>query len=289
MARMIRSQNKAYAVEVLGDPDQVFRVVSHPLRRFWREFFRRAQKDIVRRAAAAMFVSGTLANLYPPAQESVKAIVSDVRLSQETFQTPRSVRSALGMIRLISVGNMDQLYKGHHFLLEAIHSLRGSGWSVEAKIIGDGQYRKQLEAQAAALGVGGHVRFLGAVPWGGSLFQELDWADLFVMCSLTEGLPKALLEAMARGLPAVATNVGGIPELLETEELVPPANVKELARRIAELAKDPVALTRLSHQNVARAKQYREDDLRNKRIQFYRDYQSLAAAKAHHARVPSFC
>jgi glycosyltransferase involved in cell wall biosynthesis len=122
------------------------------------------------------------------------------------------------------------------------------------------------------------------VAWGPSLFQILDEADIFVLCSLTEGLPKALLEAMARGLPAIGSNVGGIPELLPPEALVPTADPQALARKITELALDPGRLTASSALNFAEALKYREEVLSGKRIGFYQDFKAAAEQHARHAR-----
>ncbi|GAB3976194.1 glycosyltransferase family 4 protein [Plantactinospora veratri] len=80
--------------------------------------------------------------------------------------------------------------------------------------LGDGRYRPRLERLATDLGVRRQVHFTGTISAATEVRRQLDAADLFVMPSRTEGLPKALIEAMARGLPAVATSVGGIPELL---------------------------------------------------------------------------
>jgi glycosyltransferase involved in cell wall biosynthesis len=102
----------------------------------------------------------------------------------------------------------------------------------------------------------------------------LDAADLFVMCSLTEGLPKALLEAMARGLPAVGSLVGGIPELLSREALVPPADERRLAEKIMSLARDPEGLTRLSARNFEEASRYRHELLSRLRVEFYHRFKA---------------
>jgi glycosyltransferase involved in cell wall biosynthesis len=88
--------------------------------------------------------------------------------------------------------------------------------------------------------------------------RALDRADLFVLPSLTEGLPRALLEAMARGLAAVATTVGGIPELLPADCLVPPRNAVALARRLREVMAQPAALMAMAQRNQEVARTYHD-------------------------------
>ncbi len=99
--------------------------------------------------------------------------------------------------------------------------------------------------------------------------QELDRADLFVLPSHQEGLPRAAIEAMARGLPCVGSTVGGFPELLPAEDLVPPGDAAALARKLREVVTDPDRLDRMAARNLGAAREYREDVLRPRRTAFY--------------------
>jgi len=144
---------------------------------------------------------------------------------------------------------MEQPYKGQDYLLKAIKLCEMNGLSVKAMLVGEGRLRPDLEGLCNGMRLESKVEFRGSVPWGATLFELYDEADMFIMCSLTEGLGKALLEAMARGLPAVGTEVGGIPELLTPEVLVAPADARALASKIMELASDPGKLEQLSKRN----------------------------------------
>lgn len=111
-------------------------------------------------------------------------------------------------------------------------------------LVGDGSERESLEARRDALGLTDRATFLGArsdVP------EILMAADAFVMSSTTEGLPMVLLEAMAAGVPCVATAVGGIPKLFEDDRgiLVPPQDAARLADAMASLARSPELAERL--------------------------------------------
>ncbi len=75
---------------------------------------------------------------------------------------------------------------------------------------------------------------------------------------------------MAQGLPCIASTVGGIPELLPSEDLVPPDNVAALADKIREVVTDPQRMNRMSARNLEKAKSYREETLRDRRNGFYR-------------------
>jgi glycosyltransferase involved in cell wall biosynthesis len=79
-----------------------------------------------------------------------------------------------------------------------------------------------------------------------------------------------MIEAMARALPCIGSTVGGIPELLPLENMIPPGDVDSLARKIREIATDPKRMVRLSARNLESAKAYREETLRRRRNEFYR-------------------
>ena len=161
------------------------------------------------------------------------------------------------------------MYKGPDVLLDALALAARKGTSLELAWIGDGKHRLEMEARAAQSGLNGHVRFLGHLPPGESIRKELDIADLFVLVSRTEGLPRALLEAMARALPCVGSDAGGIAALLSTAERVPIGAAVPLADKILEVLGDPDRLARLSHENLLKAREYHSSALRPRRQKVY--------------------
>ena len=80
-----------------------------------------------------------------------------------------------------------------------------------------------------------------------------------------------MIEAMARALPCIGSTVGGIPELLPLEDLVPPGDAAALARKIREVVIDPGRMARMSTRNLEKAREYREDALRERRVAFYQN------------------
>ncbi len=125
-------------------------------------------------------------------------------------------------------------------LLDALGMLLTEPVSWRCLILGTGPLEAELRARADRLGLSGRVTFLGHVD---DVRPHLREADLFVLSSDKEGLPLALLEAMACGLPAIVTDVGGTREAVDHKEtglLVEPDNPKELALAIRYLLLDPV-------------------------------------------------
>jgi glycosyltransferase involved in cell wall biosynthesis len=132
------------------------------------------------------------------------------------------------------IGTVGRLYrqKGHQFLLSAFKDVLSVVPRAALLIIGDGPLRSQLEAQALRIGIAERTRFLGE---RADIPDLLDLLDLYVQPSLYEGMPNAVMEAMAVGKPVIATNVDGVQELVadgETGWLVEAGNSQAVAARI---------------------------------------------------------
>lgn len=138
------------------------------------------------------------------------------------------------------IGTLAELHpiKGLRYAIEAIERLRENGITASFIIFGEGDQRAELEERAHESGVGDSVFFLGFVPDAPSYLSGL---DVFILPSLSEGLSYALLEAGSASLPVAASNVGGIPEVVENGVsgiLVPPRNPTALAHAIQTLLED---------------------------------------------------
>jgi glycosyltransferase involved in cell wall biosynthesis len=171
--------------------------------------------------------------------------------------------------RILFVGSLAQLYKGPDVLIKAIKILRPL-IRLEASIVGDGRYRHELEELARELGVSDCVHFLGELPSGLAIRQQLDQATLFVMPSRAEGLPRAMVEAMTRAVPCIGSRVGGIPELLDDRDLIDPGDANGLADKIKEVLTNPRRLSEMSERNLRQSYEYAPELLDQRRGEFYR-------------------
>jgi colanic acid/amylovoran biosynthesis glycosyltransferase len=151
-----------------------------------------------------------------------------------------------GRAHLLTVARLVEK-KGLAYALQAVASVAPAWPSLRYTIVGDGPLRGSLERLASTLGIGDRVRFLGARTHE-EVISSLADADIFILPSVTaqdgdqEGIPIALMEAMAAGLPVLATEHSGIPELVAdgvSGYLVPERNAARLAERLAALLADP--------------------------------------------------
>lgn len=250
---------RLYAAEIVGDSDQVFSpgAFRHPLRGAIRRLATAAQRQVAREAVAVLYVTREyLQRRYPTS--GLMFAASDAALDDSAFAEcePRRHRATLPF-GLIAIGGLDQPFKGTGVLLRAVARLCLTGAPVTLRIVGSGRLLPAYRQECERLGLGTRVEFLGQQDRSG-VRRALDSADLFVLPSLTEGLPRVVLEAMARGLPVVATHVGGVPELLPPACLVPPRDADALATRIEHILADEGARRRLGEQNRRRAGAYHE-------------------------------
>jgi glycosyltransferase involved in cell wall biosynthesis len=153
---------------------------------------------------------------------------------------------------LLAVGNLYPV-KGHEYLIDALALLTKRHPRAQVVIAGRGELADRLRAHAVDVGVSDRVHFLGL---RSDIPELLAAADIFVLPSLSEGLPLALLEAMSAGRPIVATNVGEVPSVLANGEaglVVPPENREALADAVAFLLSHPTAARTLGERAAQRA------------------------------------
>jgi glycosyltransferase involved in cell wall biosynthesis len=153
-----------------------------------------------------------------------------------------ALRAGLGFTpqdHLMTMVGTFKRQKGHVHLLDAAASIAGQLANLQIALVGDGELAEAVGARVTALGLDGRVHRLGTrrdVP------ELLAASDSFVLPSLWEGLPVALVEAMASGLPVIATRVSGTRQVMVdgvTGWVVPPGDARALARAIVELVSDP--------------------------------------------------
>ncbi|WP_018131683.1 glycosyltransferase [Effusibacillus pohliae] len=177
---------------------------------------------------------------------SEKIRVHHSGIDVDRFAFKQRTFPADGKIILLSVGRLVEK-KGMNYLLDAFHKVQQEYPNICLRIAGDGPYRERLRQQARSLRIQHKVEFLGEIPHQ-KVAEAMQQAHLFALASVTtrngnqEGIPNVLKEAMATGLPVVATSHAGIPELVKHKKsgyLVRERDSAELAKRLLDLIRNP--------------------------------------------------
>jgi glycosyltransferase involved in cell wall biosynthesis len=259
-------------IEVIGDPNEVFvrQVMTHPLTPFLRFLFRNIQKKVVKTADSVIYVTKSkLQNTYPAKNGAYVTYASNVMLLEDDI-----ARFAKGMIKkdcyqLISIGSLEQMYKSPDVVIGAIHLLLSENYNVKLTWVGDGAYLNRMKELVENLKLQNSVLFTGTLSKE-YVKMNLDNSDVFVLVSRTEGLPRAMVEAMARGLPCIGSNVGGIPELLSNQMIIEPNDSRALADKIKSIIDNRELADFHASINLERAKEYLTEGLEQRRLGFHK-------------------
>ncbi|MBC7387381.1 MAG: glycosyltransferase family 4 protein, partial [Cryobacterium sp.] len=263
-----------YGAEAMGDPWEVFSRsgIRHPLRIYFRlSLTARMKKQISGAASVAYVTEKTLQKRYPSGSGALSTGVSNIDLLPTHLARTAKTRNASEVLRITSVGSLEQLYKNPDIVLHAVARCVQDGMKIQLTWIGGGAFLPEMIKLAKSLGIERSVRFLGQLPSGDAIREELDQSDLFVLASKTEGLPRALIEAMARGLPCIGSDVGGIPELLEPRELFLPNLPEALFAKIKEVAANPELMKEMGERNLRKSREFLKEKLDRKRAVFLRE------------------
>ncbi|HYD20827.1 MAG TPA: glycosyltransferase [Flavipsychrobacter sp.] len=261
--------SRAFGVEMVGDPEEVFSSLSPLYRPVGRAFVRNTRNIIGKAKAVAYVERSILPVKYPAANHGNVFYFSSINLPDNAIATAERVFDEKGHLNIISIGSLDQMYKGPDILLDVIAACKAKRLTVNLTWIGGGIYLERMKEMAASLGLQGQVNFTGMITDRQQIEAAMDKADIFVLASRTEGLPRAMIEAMARGLPCIGSNVGGIPELLTSDYLFTREAKQELEGLLLDKAKNTKELTAMSKQNIETAKRYANSKLDKERVGFY--------------------
>lgn len=217
--------------------------VSRPKRIVYRSVYRLASRMANGFIAVSDKVKKAMVEEVDSIEDSITVICNGVDVKRYGHPLDKTkVLSELGLeagaYSVAVVGTLKE-QKGHRYLIEAMSSIVPQYPNCHLLVIGDGELREELQAQTERRQLGENIHFLGNRH---DVTDLLAASDLFVLPSLWEGLPMALIEAMASGLPIVATQVSGTTQVMlsgETGILVPPGDTQTLTGAILEMLSNP--------------------------------------------------
>lgn len=192
-------------------------------------------------------------------------------LNRAFFYQPRAKEFfAINNINLVHVSGINNSAKGHYELLHAISKIEQADKRYTVKFVGGGTMLNYYKDLSVKLGISDKVIFVGHLSNPEDIAEILRESDIFVFPSMTEGLPRVLLEAMASALPCIATNVGGIPELLSERCLIEANSTSSLKAKITEMGNDVDILVEESNKNFHKVvREFSPEVIQSKRNDFY--------------------
>jgi glycosyltransferase involved in cell wall biosynthesis len=279
---ILAMRRQPYGVEAMADADAQFTPGAYQrrFRRFYRLVWTWMMRLQCRHAAASSYVTtNALQSQFPPGAGKPSFSYTTLDLPEQSLvRRPRSRASfEKGELILVNVAMMQKHLKGQDLIIRAMAQLVQSGLRLKLWLVGDGDTRGEFERLAAELGVSEHVRFLGRVQAGAEVFALLDQADIFVLPSRQEGLPRVVIEAMARSLPCFASALPGNHELLDREFLVRLDDEQDWVLKLRDAIGRPEFLARASQINLAAAQRFTVGRIQPIRNQFYETLSSCSA------------
>ncbi len=281
LAYMCRDRKAPFFLEVVNDPETFIH-----LRPALRYVNQRMLRLMLGQASGASFVTKRILQAKYLTEERhaledfVTSHYSSIELNEEWFSTPLEFKDRIEKLHLAHISNsIDNDIKGHEPAIRIVAKLKERGVDASISFIGDGSYVEQLKQMAAGLGISDRVHFVGRINGRHELLGYLSQFDLFLYPTRLEGLPRAVIEAMAVGLPVLSTPIAGIPELLAPEYMFEPDDIDGFAGAVARLRARPEELGLMSKTNIDKAREYSSDILDARRTDFYSRLKSIVARR----------
>lgn len=277
-------QRKPYAVEVVGNSWDALWNYGGVKGKLYAPLMELKTKKAVYNANYALYVTNNfLQKRYPT--KGVSRSCSDVVISPVDKvvleQRIDKINQSSNKLVLGLIGNYSANYKGIDVAIKALAEAQSklNTLSLELQIVGSGnsqRYTKLIED----LKLTDQVKFMGRLPSGNAVFEWLDTVDIYLQPSLVEGLPRALIEAMSRGCPSLGSNAGGIPELLNKQQISQKGSSTKLAKNIINLANNTNLLNKLARQNFDKTSHYYDFHLNSQRNRFWKDFANFVLSKS---------
>lgn len=259
-------------IEVVGDAENAL-LMSHINPSLFFKLFSKIiyklNKYFIKHANGVIYVTQSAlqvkypTNGYSAAASNVEIDIPERHLNFKDYEL-KGESFHLGLI-----ADYNNHYKGIKELIHSIRDLKELGYNIKLSIVGSGSLLKFYKELANRLLVSDNVSFKGRLKDTTDILEFLESLDLYVHPSYTEGLPRALIEAMSVGLPAAATDVGGIPELLDDQFLVPPKNSTQLTNKIIAFLDSQSLRYKAGIANYTKSKDYDQKLLNQRRTVFW--------------------
>lgn len=262
-----------YSVELRGDQSinaSYLKLRGVKMPRLFAFLMKTILKLHVKNAVAVSSVAAFLIELTPPHKNCPVLVSSDVRIPSASFREPRKYYDD-GRCRVLVASGRLEAQKNPLGLLRALAELdrkKFTNWKL--LWLGDGPLRADTKKLAGELGISNKVELAGQIAWS-RIFEIMDSADLFVLNSVTEGLSRSIVEALACALPVIGTKCGAWQDVLEEQDVVDPMDDNALAQKLFDVLTDNRRLSEMSQRNRRKAETFSKEILKGKKITFHKE------------------
>jgi len=266
--------NKPYAIEVVGCPrDTYWNYGSFFGKLLSPIMFIRMRKAVANSKFSVYVTTDFLQKRYPSFQKSVN--ISNVIIDKYPLSVLTNHISLINLpkdkLRFGMIGNIETKYKGYEVLFRALSKVKSNIPSFEVILVGGGNSR-WVEGLSRRYGLQNNLKVCGVISSRDEMNSFLDSLDLYIHPSITEGLPRAMIEAMSRGCPVLSSNAGGIPELIKTKYQHSKGNYRELGKQLIEIINNNKELTSMASTNFYKAQEYSQEILQTKLFNFWKNF-----------------
>ena len=268
-AYIFKKRNKPFAVEVVNDPETFV-----DMGVLMRKICVKMVKIMTNKANGVSYVTKSyLQGKYPHNKKNKNTFVSyysSVELEKENISKVSKKYSNIKIFKIVHVSNaINSDIKGHYTLIKAFKNVCEHYDNVQLIIVGDGNKLSEYKHYVIEKGIEDKVLFTGRISDKKELNRILCEADLMVLPTKMEGLPRTIIEAMAVGLPCLSSPTAGVPELLDEQYLFLPQDVRGFANKIMYLLEHTDELERMSEMNLKKSYEYESKVLQQRRKKFY--------------------
>lgn len=268
----ILKYDKKHIVEMVGCPYDSLNNYGSILGKILAPIMYFINRYYVKKAQNVMYVTDKfLQKRYPNKNNNIGCSDVNIENIDEIILNKRlkkiSKFNKNNTIKIGLIGSLNVNYKGHEIAFKSISKLKDK-YDIELHLLGTGNKEKWSNL-INKLNIKDNIYFDGTLPSGESVYKWIDELDIYIMPSLLEGLPRALVEAMSRGCPCIGTKTGGIIELLPNEMMIKKKDFKDLTQKIEKILNNKDLMEKCAIQNFNKSKEYLKDNLAKKRNYFY--------------------
>lgn len=277
-SEILRSK-KPYAVDMMMNPWTAYSRASmqHPLQPVIQIATTLATKWICWNANGVSYVTERIlqaqypcrATKYGESKDYFTTHFSTINLNDNHFSKIEWRKEKPEELVLVHTGKMSDYRKGHDVFIDVVKILNNRGIPTKGIMIGDGHLRSLFEEYARENGVDEHIEFVGWLAGFSAVQQVLQRGHVFLYPTKSEGLPRAVIEAMASGLVVIASAVDGIPELLPASLTCNEITPEAFSERVEYLVNNWDMVHEIRERNNIKAKEYHTDILSERRRDFY--------------------